>query len=142
MKQPKIKITLFADGEEVEGKKVQIKGDENEWTYTYENLPKYANGVEIIYTINETGVPQGYDSSKTGDMANGFTITNTHTPEVRDISVKKVWVDNDNQDGIRPTSIVEIEGKIKKIREEVKNSGAKIDGFIKAYLMEFSGSEN
>ena len=100
-----ITITLFADGEEVEGKKVQIKGDENEWTYTYENLPKYANGVEIIYTINETGVPQGYDSSKTGDMANGFTITNTHTPEVRDISVKKVWVDNDNQDGIRPTSI-------------------------------------
>lgn len=100
-----ITITLFADGEEVEGKKVQIKGDENEWTYTYENLPKYANGVEITYTINETGVPQGYDSSKTGDMANGFTITNTHTPEVRDISVKKVWVDSDNQDGIRPTSI-------------------------------------
>ena len=34
-----------------------------------------------------------------------FTVTNTHTPEVIDKSVTKVWDDNNNQDGIRPEEV-------------------------------------
>ena len=32
----------------------------------------------------------------------GFTITNTHTPEKTAVSVQKVWNDADDQDGMRP----------------------------------------
>ena len=39
-------------------------------------------------------------------MDNGtITITNTHTPKTTSITVNKVWVDNNNQDGIRPSSV-------------------------------------
>ena len=99
-----ITITLLANDEEVEGKSVKLNAS-NSWTYTFTNLPKKENGVDINYTISETGIPQGYTSETTGDMTNGFTITNTYTPEKISIPVKKVWVDNDNQDGIRPTTI-------------------------------------
>ena len=99
-----ITITLLANGEEVEEKSVKLNVS-NSWTYTFTDLPKKENGVDINYTISETGIPQGYTSETTGDMTNGFTITNTYIPEKISIPVKKVWVDNDNQDGIRPTSI-------------------------------------
>ena len=100
-----ITITLKANGEEVDGKTVQLKGTGNEWTYTFTDLPKYANGSEIQYSVEETGIPQGYESNKSGDMTNGFTITNKYTPEKIDIPAKKIWVDNNNQDGIRPNEI-------------------------------------
>ena len=35
-----------------------------------------------------------------------FEITNTHTPEKTKVSGIKTWNDNDNQDGLRPESIV------------------------------------
>ena len=77
-----------------------IKEEEN-WTYTFVNLPKYNDGKEITYTIDETKVPAGYTKN-----VDGYKITNTHTPEVIDLPVEKVWLDNNNQDGIRPTEII------------------------------------
>ena len=71
----------------------------NNWTYTFDNLPKYANGEEIKYTVKEVSV-DGYETE-----INDFDITNRHTPEVISYKVTKVWNDNNNQDGIRPDSI-------------------------------------
>lgn len=50
------------------------------WQYAFTNLPKYENGTEINYSIEEV-VVLGYASVITGDAANGFVITNTYTPE-------------------------------------------------------------
>ena len=69
------------------------------WEYSFESLPKYANGEEIDYTIKEVTV-EGYETE-----INDYDIINTHTPEVISFKVTKEWLDNNNQDGIRPDSI-------------------------------------
>ena len=74
-----------------------IAKDGNTWTYTWTGLPKYdSTGAEITYKVAEESVPADYtvtlESAKTDGVANGGTITNTHTPETIDIPVEKVWV--------------------------------------------------
>ncbi|HEN3111187.1 TPA: Cna B-type domain-containing protein, partial [Streptococcus agalactiae] len=59
----------------------------------------------ITYTVEEVTAIDGYTSETTQTSANNFTITNTHTPETTEVSGTKVWDDNDDQDGLRPTSI-------------------------------------
>lgn len=100
MRPDSIKVTLLADGKNVGllGKSLTLS-EENGWKGTFENLDKYKAGVEIVYTVTEEEV-----KDYTADI-DGFTITNTHTPETIDIEGTKTWDDNDNQDGIRPVSI-------------------------------------
>ena len=93
-----ITINLFADGTK-KASKVVTPNAEGKWEYTFENLPKYENGTEIKYTIEEVPV-EGYVSD-----VHGYDVTNTHTPETITISGTKTWEDNNNQDGVRPTSI-------------------------------------
>ena len=95
-----ITVRLFADG--LVEKVVTVKADENgNWTYTFTNLPKYKkHGTEIKYTVDEYQVKEGYTSS-----VNGTTITNTHIPATTEVTVTKTWDDNNNQDGIRPSTI-------------------------------------
>ena len=69
-------------------------------TYTWKDLDKYSKGQLITYTVDETQVPTGYTKS-----VNGYTITNIYIPSTTEITVNKTWVDNNNQDGIRPDSI-------------------------------------
>ena len=84
--------------------------EKTNWTYTFDNLPKYANGKEIKYTVKETSQINGYET-----IVKDFDITNRHTPETVSYKVTKVWNDNNNQDGIRPDSItVRIVGVITK----------------------------
>ncbi|MBQ7903081.1 MAG: Cna B-type domain-containing protein, partial [Oscillospiraceae bacterium] len=89
-----VTVRLYADGTEVGS--ATLAG---EWTYTFENLDKYAKGKEIVYTVSEDAVT-GYEAT-----VDGFTITNKHTPETIEISGGKTWDDADNQDGIRPETI-------------------------------------
>ena len=77
---------------------------ENHWTGTFSGLDEYAGGKKIAYTIEEVTM-DGYNSVITGDIATGFTITNSHTPETITLSGAKTWDDADNQDGKRPDSI-------------------------------------
>jgi len=82
------------------------------WTYEFTNLPKYSEGEEIVYTATDT--VDGYTATD-----NSMNITNTHIPSKIDISGNKQWVDDDNQDGIRPTSIqVTLTGTIKVLDPE------------------------
>jgi len=87
--------------------------ESDKWVATFVNLPKNASGEPIEYTASETTTsvitgtdgPGTYAFAVSGSAANGFTVTNTHTPEVKTVTVTKVWSDGDNQDGIRPTSV-------------------------------------
>ena len=90
-------INLLANGEVVASQTVTA---DNDWNYAFTDLPKYDNGNEIVYTVDEATTPDGYTSS-----VDGTTITNTHTPETTEVSGTKTWADNDDQDGKRPASI-------------------------------------
>ena len=84
-----------------------------EWSYTFENVPKYNDRNELInYTLEEEPVVQDgfkfYKKSISGDMNDGFDVTNTFKIPTETISVKadKHWADNSNQAKKRPTSII------------------------------------
>lgn len=91
-------VNLLANGEIVASQ--TVKADEaGNWTYTFKDLPKDANGKEITYTVTEEAV-EGYETS-----VDGFNITNTYTTETTEVKGSKTWNDADNQDGKRPESI-------------------------------------
>ena len=91
-----ITVRLFADGTEVTSKTVTANDN---WSWSFENLDKYKDGTEIVYTISEDAVTDYIT------VVDGYNITNTHTPEKISISGSKTWNDNNNQDGKRPESI-------------------------------------
>ena len=78
---------------------------DNNWTATVQNLPKKANGTDITYTWSEGSMPEGYSLTDTSVNGKVTTLTNTYAPEETSVSVRKVWADNDNQDGIRTAGI-------------------------------------
>ena len=101
-KRPQIiTFELYADGEST-GKTITLSGSGNEWKGKFDNLDKFANGKEIVYTVKEQTVPGGYTASYSDDE---LTVTNTHEIEKTSISGTKTWKDANNQDGKRPESI-------------------------------------
>ncbi|MYY21927.1 Cna B-type domain-containing protein [Lactobacillus salivarius] len=91
-----IKVNLLANGKVVQSK--TVKASDN-WKYSFTNLPEFENGQKITYTVTEDAVA-GYTST-----IDGYNITNNHTPATVKVSGTKTWNDNNNQDGIRPSSI-------------------------------------
>ncbi len=96
-------VTLQAAGQN-DANGTTKAANSRDWTYTWQ-VPVYLNGREIEYTVQETDVPKGYKAQVTGDAESGFTITNTHEPETAEITVTKVWEDEDDADELRPESI-------------------------------------
>ena len=80
------------------GMTVVLNAD-NQWSGTVNGLPKYSEGKPIDYTWTEENV-DGYEL-----QISGSTLINIHEPETTFLTVRKVWNDNDNQDGIRPASV-------------------------------------
>ena len=101
-----ITVKLFANEKEVKSLKVTNEtvaaNNPNTWLYEFKDLPKYENGKEINYTVKEEKV-NNYETSY--NKNNKFIIINTHENEQIELSGTKTWNDNNNQDGIRPTSI-------------------------------------
>ena len=105
-----VTVNLLANGEEAD---TAVLNEGNEWKYTWADLDKYAGGEEIDYTVEEvktdviTGEdgPGTYKDEVSGAIAEGYLVTNTHTPETVDVTVKKVWDDDDNRDGKRPENL-------------------------------------
>nr|WP_173477392.1 Cna B-type domain-containing protein [Lacticaseibacillus paracasei]ABA12809.1 collagen-binding A precursor protein-like [Lacticaseibacillus paracasei subsp. paracasei] len=91
-----ITVNLLANGRQVASKTVSASGN---WQYSFDNLAAYANGQKITYTVTENAVA-GYTST-----VDGYNVTNNHTPATVKVSGTKTWNDNNNQDGIRPSSI-------------------------------------
>ena len=74
-----IRIILYANGTEAASAEIGIgkegvrqKNMGDSWEYSFTGLPQYdENGVEIVYTIAEADVPDGYDA-----YYHGFTVEN------------------------------------------------------------------
>ncbi len=103
----KITVNLLANGKIVDSKELKatlrtiFTGD---WTATFTDLDKYENGEEIEYTITENAV-SGYETDITGSVEEGFTVTNTHEPEMTKLDVQKFWKDDNNKEKTRADSV-------------------------------------
>src|SRR5699024_1772368 len=86
-----ITVNLLANGNEIDSIDVT---EVDEWKYSFTDLPKFENGEEINYTIQEDDV-EGYSTE-----IDGMDITNSYTPGQTSINVVKAWEDANNQDGI------------------------------------------
>lgn len=97
-----IKVQLYADGK-ASGRTVELS-ENNDWKYTWKDLDKQKNGEDIVYTVDEIEIPDGYTKTVTNKGA-AFTITNTHKPGATEVKVTKVWKDNNDKYQKRPGSI-------------------------------------
>ncbi|ORO43153.1 collagen-binding protein [Streptococcus oralis subsp. tigurinus] len=97
-----VTVKLLADGQDT-GKTLELN-KENNWSGSFTDLDVNKAGKAIKYTIEEVSVAE-YESKVTGDATTGYTITNSYTPAKTEVPVKKVWKDENNQDGKRPTSV-------------------------------------
>ncbi len=108
-----IEVQLYADGEE-SGEAVALSSA-NGWKYTWTNLEKNdSEGNPIEYTVKEVGEDKGtvtFDGTEytvtygeDTENENGYTVTNSYTPETVDISGSKTWNDEGNESE-RPKSI-------------------------------------
>ncbi|RJU49832.1 Cna B-type domain-containing protein [Streptococcus sp. AM28-20] len=101
-----IEFQLYKNGK-AEGKPVALSAG-NDWKVTFSALPdKDKDGKAITYTVKEVKVPTHYttDSQEAQFVDGKATITNKRTPETTEVTVKKVWDDAQNQDGLRPSTI-------------------------------------
>lgn len=101
-----IEFQLYKNGT-AEGKPVALSAGNN-WKVTFSNLPdKDSAGNLISYSVKEVKVPAYYtvDKEESEFVDGKATITNKRTPETTEVTVKKVWDDAKNQDGLRPTTI-------------------------------------
>ena len=76
-----ITINLLANGQIIDTKVVT---EADEWAWSFENLFKYENGEEIVYTIAEEAVA-GYQTT-----VDGFNVTNTHVPSQDEVDDPEV----------------------------------------------------
>ena len=94
-----ITINLLANGVKVASKEVKPDAEGN-WLYQFDNLDLVDDAGNLIaYTVSEEPVA-GYETS-----VEGTNITNSRTPEVTEVAVKKVWDDKENKDGLRPDKV-------------------------------------
>ena len=84
--------------------------ENNQWNYTFEDLPAEMEGQKAKYSVREISI-SGYTGTVTGDAEKGFLITNTPSPTPPPvefpfkITVHKQWVDENNQNGLRPAKV-------------------------------------
>lgn len=71
-----ITVDVLADGEVVES--MELTAADN-WTGSLLDMPAYANGKAIVYTVEERAV-EGYTAAYSTDANGGLVITNTLVP--------------------------------------------------------------
>lgn len=89
-KQDSVQVTLVKDGTPTY--QTLTLQEANEWKSSFKDLIKYdpTDGHEIVYTVQENEISD-YSLQMTGDMDNGFVLTNTNT-ETLSIPVTKSWI--------------------------------------------------
>lgn len=87
-----VTVQLVADGNPMNGQTVTLNAD-NKWSASFTDLPKYANGRQIAYTVKEISTQGGYSvaitSNETEDGTFSYTVTNTHTPTSGEVLISK-----------------------------------------------------
>ena len=101
LRPAEVTAQLLANGEVVAEAKLSAQ---NAWAHQWTDLPIFANGKAIEYTVAEADVPEGYTSSVMGGAADGFTLVNAHTTATTSVSVHKEWKDSASnpQSGVHP----------------------------------------
>ena len=101
-----VTVELLKNGQSFEPKKTLVLNSGNGWSGDFTNLDKYESKDNLIsYTVQETNTPSGYKVSISGNAEDGYTITNSYTPEKTHVPVHKVWNDAGAQGVKKPTSI-------------------------------------
>ena len=81
---------------------------ENDWTYSFTDLPRYEGGKEITYDIVED-VVSGYSTTYATDETTNDGLKEISTVitnnQLINLDVEKVWDDQDNKDNVRPEYI-------------------------------------
>ena len=115
-------VKLYANGTEIATRQLTAA---NGWAHVEKNLRKCdAEGKEIAYTWEEVPAENGY-TAEAKKVAGSMTVfTNGYTCEETEISVRKVWNDNDNANGTRPASIrVQLLADGEVVEEATLNAG-------------------
>ena len=69
------------------------------WSWTFEDCPIYENGRKITYSLREDAVPSYYTRIQ------GLNVLNLHDTQSITRRVKVVWVDNNDESRMRPSSV-------------------------------------
>jgi hypothetical protein len=102
----------------------------NAWTYTYKGLPASANGKNIVYGAQEdTGFSNANQYIADNNTGNSQTISNVLKTTFK---ATKIWYDNNNQYGTRPT----ISNWIKHFSDDTTQN------YINVYRYLLGGSPN
>ena len=97
-----VKVVLYRDGDQY---RTATLSESNDWTYEFENLSE-----RYSWSVGEADVPEGFTSYVTKGKG-GYVITNVSTvkpplgPGTVSKSVSKAWDDNNNELGLRPSSV-------------------------------------
>ena len=91
------------DGEVIDTVKLN---KDNNWKYLWDKLNKYVDGSEVKYSITEDEVTNYETKIEYDETRDLYVITNTHDIEYTEITIKKIWEDDNDRDGIRPKKIV------------------------------------
>ncbi|MBR2678126.1 MAG: Cna B-type domain-containing protein, partial [Bacilli bacterium] len=119
-KRPKsITVHLLKDGDEIQTETIT---EADGWTFSFGPLDKFRDhGVEIDYTIIEDPV-EYYENTNTSytpkdNNTTDAVVVNTHEKIQTEISIKKIWKDDNNKYNYRPDTItVEVYGNGKLTR--------------------------
>lgn len=95
-----IKVQLLQNGQALTDKEfTKTVTAKDNWHYQFTDLPKVdPTGKEYLYTVQEVSAPANYQVKASGmDLENSLVTTQ--------LSGKKIWVDNHDQDNLRPDAI-------------------------------------
>ncbi len=89
-----ITAVLYADGNLYSSNALNA---ENNWEYTFENLPKYwTDGTEIVWTVDEGSVPKGYDKTVAESGGGDIAVTSLEDGEIYSFANGSYWLTNAN----------------------------------------------
>ena len=121
-----VEVQLTANG--VASNSTATLSEDNSWRYTFDDLPKYANGSEVVYGVKEISIVSRYTPSYGSmtaeeDSTNTYTITVTNTYQGVEFAVPvyKV-VEGDNA----PAETFEFDVKVRRASTDV--SGLEVYG--------------
>ena len=87
--------------------RAEFTDDKDSYSYTFRNVPKYANfndvNTLIDFAVTENEVPDFYEID--AESSTRLMIVNVHEVKTMNIHVTKVWEDENNNDGYRPDAI-------------------------------------
>ncbi|MCL1803295.1 MAG: Cna B-type domain-containing protein [Eubacteriaceae bacterium] len=126
-----VKLTLQRDGSDYES--ANLSGTGNTWSHVFTGLAKYSatDQHEYIYAVVEkdSDTPNLYKKSQSGN-----TITNTLETGSVEIQATKIWADNADAYGTRPSSV-----KLTLLRDGSDFASASLSGTGNTWVHTFTG---